>query len=999
MTDYILKWSSTQVVTGYWTPGVQYIIQSVGTTDFTSFGASSNVPGTKFIANNNVVTAGNFVSGKIYKILTLGDTNFTAAGATLFTAGNFVTGNVYIIVSVGNTDFTLIGASSNTPGTIFTANFVGTDPTAGTTGSAYGIQFIAIAAGSGSGTVSGNAGSGVATTALKPAITVPGNTVDTTSTSLTLSARGALNWGQSVQQDMLYLTEHFANSSPPASPTLGQAWYNTYTGTLNVYSQSLVNAGAFVSGQTYTITNVGTTDFTLIGAISNTVGVTFIATGAGSGTGTAVQVSGIPTWQSIVVASAGMKSNFSFDSGTVNAYALTLPAGITAATFTGQFIAINANTTVIGGPGSGPTFRFISGQSYTILVPGTTNFVSIGAPNNLAGTTFTASFTGTDPTVGTNGTVYVTPTISINGGTPFSLLNNLGKPLMTGDLQAGQVVSYVYVASLNLAYVTSISQSQNDTRYAPAGGSPTQTFEVGTATDPFDAIAMGQADTRYAALAGSVSQTFDISNALTVSQAISLGQANGLYAATAGNIAQVFNAQEAPSSITSFGTIVGGSGYTVGTYNNVPLMGGLGTNAIVNVTVAGGAVTAITVVDGGTGFAVGDMLTTDALNLGGTGTGFAVPVATISGSNAVTNLAQTDARYDMLGGNPIEPIQNFTVNVSGNSLIASIAPSRNLYFRNPTTSNGTPIAVISIAPQTITVPAGATLGTVANVPARLVFLLAYNNGNPILCVANYNGGAGNLTTSSPAGFINTSFDETNLISPLTIDGTSNNINSVYSAFPVTGPTSYRVVGFCDILQTVAGQWAVNPVTVQGWGGQASIVAAANPQTPIDLSGSTQDIVLQVGQTASITVSAAATSTQLHVATSPNQIYEILLVRDNRVNGASGTYLYPNNVNYGAVFTIRRIYESAGTAVGNAVGNTTPLIGINGGTCFFARGHVSTSTAGKCWQFTSQEVSSTPTSFAGLTTVEWQDVTTPWVSLGTIITTQALTGLILVRRLA
>ena len=51
--------------------------------------------------------------------------------------------------------------------------------------------------------------------------------------------------------------------------------------------KSLVTAGSFVVGRKYKIVAVGTTNFTLIGAASNTVGLVFTATGVGSGTGTA----------------------------------------------------------------------------------------------------------------------------------------------------------------------------------------------------------------------------------------------------------------------------------------------------------------------------------------------------------------------------------------------------------------------------------------------------------------------------------------------------------------------------------------------------------------------------------------------------------------------------------------------------------------------------------------------------------------------------------------
>jgi len=68
---------------------------------------------------------------------------------------------------------------------------------------------------------------------------------------------------------------------------IGQAILNTKP--VGVYCFGTpATAGYFVVGDTYTITTVGSTDFTLIGAASNTIGVSFTATGIGAGTGTAM---------------------------------------------------------------------------------------------------------------------------------------------------------------------------------------------------------------------------------------------------------------------------------------------------------------------------------------------------------------------------------------------------------------------------------------------------------------------------------------------------------------------------------------------------------------------------------------------------------------------------------------------------------------------------------------------------------------------------------------
>jgi len=83
----------------------------------------------------------------------------------------------------------------------------------------------------------------------------------------------------------------------------------------------------------------------------------------------------------------------------------------------------------------------------------------------------------------------------------------------------------------------------------------------------------------------------------------------------------------------STGTITnGGSGYTNGTYNNVPLTGGSGLNAIANITVSGGAVTAVSIAATGTGVGYTATNTLSATNtfLGGAGSGFVFTVGTVS---------------------------------------------------------------------------------------------------------------------------------------------------------------------------------------------------------------------------------------------------------------------------------------------------------------------------------------------------------------------------------
>jgi hypothetical protein len=79
----------------------------------------------------------------------------------------------------------------------------------------------------------------------------------------------------------------------------------TLTGAAWLAVGGSVTAGSFIVGVRYKILTVGTTDFTLIGAASNTIGVSFVATGVGTGTGTATPENSITEYDISATAIVG----------------------------------------------------------------------------------------------------------------------------------------------------------------------------------------------------------------------------------------------------------------------------------------------------------------------------------------------------------------------------------------------------------------------------------------------------------------------------------------------------------------------------------------------------------------------------------------------------------------------------------------------------------------------------------------------------------------------
>ena len=103
----------------------------------------------------------------------------------------------------------------------------------------------------------------------------------------------------------------------------------------------------------------------------------------------------------------------------------------------------------------------------------------------------------------------------------------------------------------------------------------------------------------------------------------------------------------------SFGSIVGGSGYTNGSYLNVHLTGGNGSSGTANIVVSGGAVTSVTVLNPGSSYQVGNNISAAASSLGGTGSGFSIPVTAVA-NPAGTSWLGTNFSPALLYGSLLE---------------------------------------------------------------------------------------------------------------------------------------------------------------------------------------------------------------------------------------------------------------------------------------------------------------------------------------------------------
>ena len=100
------------------------------------------------------------------------------------------------------------------------------------------------------------------------------------------------------------------------------------------------------------------------------------------------------------------------------------------------------------------------------------------------------------------------------------------------------------------------------------------------------------------------------------------------------------------AAVATLGSVVAGTTYTNGTYENVTLKGGTGSGAKATVVIAGTVLSTVTKTSGGEGYTVADSLTFDASQVGGTGSGASVPVASVANVAAAYSSLPASHTYE-----------------------------------------------------------------------------------------------------------------------------------------------------------------------------------------------------------------------------------------------------------------------------------------------------------------------------------------------------------------
>ena len=297
------------------------------------------------------------------------------------------------------------------------------------------------------------------------------------------------------------------------------------------------------------------------------------------------------------------------------------------------------------------------------------------------------------------------------------------------------------------------------------------------------------------------------------------------------------------------------------------------------------------------------------------------------------------------------------------------------------------------------------LGSGGAVPTTVAQLLANLGLTGTITVGGNNSFTGTNSFAGPTTFTGAAtFNDT-----VTHEGTETfNVGSILD---ILG--SLNVSGLASFTGTVAlGGGATATTAAVGTNTTQVATTAFVEQYPalINNTSASSDISLAVGQGCYIDVS-AATTVPLHIACADKQIYRgiLCLQAQTGASGSSGSLLLPNN----ATGTGFLQFGIANNSSGSTSQSSTFVNGFGIGIGFDIEGSVltvSTSTASKWVTFSAHGYNnaSSGAQYAEDGRSVWltsasasakADITTPWNSIGTFTFPVAVTGRIIIRRIA
>lgn len=314
-------------------------------------------------------------------------------------------------------------------------------------------------------------------------------------------------------------------------------------------------------------------------------------------------------------------------SAAIAATAIAATGVVTVTSATNSPFVVNNGGTGTPLPFSAASF-FSDVNSYSQI-----NYQNLNAGNNASTDLVLTADNGNDTTnyvdFGINSSTYSLGTFTISGindGYLYSQSTNLAigvaaagksvKFFQGGTLAANEVARFAPTTNNLLVGTTSDGAGTSKMRVAGVIESTTGGFKF-----PNGTVQTGAA-TMYPV-------TLNLGTTPIQSFMYSFADAN---ATTANHVSMVPNAK-ATNVVIALGAITSGSSYTNGTYTNVPLTGGTGTGAVASsITVSVGSITSVTLssTSPGTGYAYGDVLSVTAASVGGTGSGFSIPIALLS---------------------------------------------------------------------------------------------------------------------------------------------------------------------------------------------------------------------------------------------------------------------------------------------------------------------------------------------------------------------------------